>query len=305
VNASTRCQSPRQTQIQLPPIETSEAQPDDDADDNVDDDGDLSGPVSPPFATVNTSTRRRSSRRVVPTSSTGTPNILPPCADPVNTLTRRRSSRRVVPTSSTDTPIPPPTATVDTPTLRQCRSRRQTQLPSTETSEAQLDDDDSGDWGPFWEGRLSELADYRKIHGHCNVPRHYSENIQLSTWVSNQRRNHKLHQEGNKSPMTIFRIQALESLGFEWDSLGATWEDRLSELADYRKIHGHCNVPHRYRENTKLANWVETQRKHYKLHLKEKTSPMPTYRIQALERLGFEWAFEWDGPRTYKRCDRA
>jgi hypothetical protein len=27
------------------------------------------------------------------------------------------------------------------------------------------------------------------------------------------------------------------------DSLGALWEDRLSELADYRRVHGHCNVP--------------------------------------------------------------
>jgi hypothetical protein len=27
----------------------------------------------------------------------------------------------------------------------------------------------------------------------------------------------------------------------------------LCELADYRKIHGHCNVPYKYSENTKLA----------------------------------------------------
>jgi hypothetical protein len=37
------------------------------------------------------------------------------------------------------------------------------------------------------------------------------------------------------------RIKALESVS-EWDRFDATWEDRLSEL-DYRKIHGHCNVP--------------------------------------------------------------
>jgi hypothetical protein len=32
----------------------------------------------------------------------------------------------------------------------------------------------------------------------------------------------------------------------------SAWEDRLSELADYRRIHGHRNVPQN--ENTKLAN---------------------------------------------------
>jgi hypothetical protein len=34
-------------------------------------------------------------------------------------------------------------------------------------------------------------------------------------------------------------------------------EDRLSELADYRKIHGHCNV-RRIAEN-KVGKWVETK----------------------------------------------
>jgi hypothetical protein len=38
--------------------------------------------------------------------------------------------------------------------------------------------------------------------------------------------------------MITFRSQELESLGFEWDSHSAAWEDRLSELADYHKIHG-------------------------------------------------------------------
>jgi hypothetical protein len=53
--------------------------------------------------------------------------------------------------------------------------------------------------------------------------------------------------------MTLSRIQALECLGFEWDSLGATWKDRLSELAAYRKIHGNCHVPQRCSENAQLG----------------------------------------------------
>jgi hypothetical protein len=46
--------------------------------------------------------------------------------------------------------------------------------------------------------------------------------------------------------MTAFRIKELESLGFEWRIQGAAWEDDLSKLGDYRKIHGHCNVPYNY-----------------------------------------------------------
>jgi hypothetical protein len=89
--------------------------------------------------------------------------------------------------------------------------------------------------------------------------------------------------------MTLSRTQALESLGFEWVSQDATWEVRLSELADYRKIHGHSNVPYNYSENSKLVNWVTNQRSHYRLHVKGKKSQITLPRIQALESMGFEW----------------
>jgi hypothetical protein len=62
-----------------------------------------------------------------------------------------------------------------------------------------------------------------------------------------------LHEAGEASPMPNFRIQELKILGFEWNCKGAASEDRFSELADYRKIHGHCNVPQNYSEITKLG----------------------------------------------------
>jgi hypothetical protein len=143
--------------------------------------------------------------------------------------------------------------------------------------------------GATWEGHLSELAEYRRIRGHCNVPYNFSKKSKLATWVANLRSQYKLHQEGKASSVTNLRIQALESLGFEWNRFGATWEDRLSELAEYRKIHGNCNVPYNYSENPKLVNWVANQRQQYNSNLNRKTSPMTTFRIQELERLGFEW----------------
>jgi hypothetical protein len=143
--------------------------------------------------------------------------------------------------------------------------------------------------GTGWADRLSELAEYRKIHGHCNVPYNYSENAKLATWVTNQRSHYGLHEEEKKSSLTLSRINVLESLGFEWDSRGTAWADRLSELAEYHKIHGHCNVPMRYKENSKLAKWVSTQRSQYMLHRKGKPSSMTLSRIQILESLDFEW----------------
>jgi hypothetical protein len=175
--------------------------------------------------------------------------------------------------------------------------RRQTQLPPIDMSEPQLHDDtdyadnanDVSDLSrSFWEDRLSDLADYFKNHGQSNVPKNYCENTRLGKWVANQRCQYKLHLEGNISSITTYRIQALESLGFEWDSHEAAWEVRLSELADYRTLHGHCDVPRKYSENTKLANWVAKQREQYKLHLEGEASTMTPSRIQELERLGFE-----------------
>jgi hypothetical protein len=237
----------------------------------------------------------------------------------------------------TGTPVPPPTVTA----------------VADDSGDDDDDDDDVADAGQSWEDRLTELADYHKIHKHSNVPICYGENMKLGRWVGTQRTQYKLHEAGKKSQMTTFRIQGLESLGFEWDSYGATWEvrlselvgyrkehghcnvtkgngknaklarwvtnqrqryrfmtlpriqaleslgfewdrhgaaweDRLSELADYRKIHGHCNVPHCYSENTKLGYWVAGQKINYKLHRAGKKSPMTTSRIQALKSLGFE-----------------
>jgi predicted chitinase len=224
----------------------------------------------------------------------------PRVEEPLPTAADEAAIKIAAPTSITGTPIlPPNTTTVNALTRR--KSRRQTMLPSIETSQALLDggddDDDDDDAnahvgdlsGPSWEARLSELAEYRKIHGHCNVPRNYSENTKLANWVMNQRKRYKLYQEGETSAMTLSRIQKLESLGFEWDCLGATWEARLSELADYRKINGHCNVPRKYSENKKLANWVADQRKQYRSYQEGETSAMPLSRIQKLEGLGFEW----------------
>jgi hypothetical protein len=144
---------------------------------------------------------------------------------------------------------------VDISTRRQ--SRRQTHLPRIEKSGVHLDygdgdgddaNDDDGDLvrPSLWKDRLDKLANYRKIHRDCNVPERCSENIQLAKWVATQRRYYRLHRQGKTSPMTNYRIQAMESLGFEWGSHVAAWEDRLNELADYRKIHGHCNVPYNY-----------------------------------------------------------
>jgi hypothetical protein len=142
-----------------------------------------------------------------------------------------------------------------------------------------------------WKDHMSELLDYHDIHGHCNVPKRYSENTKLANWVSYQRQQYKLHEKGKPSQITTLRIQKLESSGFAWNTFEAVWKERLNELSDYNYIHQHCNVPspRRRSQRTKLGTWVKTQRREYRLYVGGKPSHMTPSRIQALEALGFEW----------------
>jgi hypothetical protein len=61
----------------------------------------------------------------------------------------------------------------------------------------------------------------------------------------------KLLLNGKPSSLTRDRIQALKSIGFVWDSQGATWLERLSELMDFHRVYGHCNA-----QCTRTRNWV-------------------------------------------------
>eukprot|EP00980_Cylindrotheca_fusiformis_P017099 scaffold5249_cov86-Cylindrotheca_fusiformis.AAC.3 len=71
--------------------------------------------------------------------------------------------------------------------------------------------------GQKWQSRLNELVEYQSKHGHCNVPNSCRSNPGLANWVKNQRRQYKLFQERKPSNMNQHRINALNTLSFDWD----------------------------------------------------------------------------------------
>jgi hypothetical protein len=84
--------------------------------------------------------------------------------------------------------------------------------------------------------RLSELADYRKSTVTAMFLR-ATKKTKACYLGRTQRKQYRLHlKEIAYHPA---RIQALESMVLN-GSASTAWEDRLSELADYRN--GHCNV---------------------------------------------------------------
>lgn len=140
-----------------------------------------------------------------------------------------------------------------------------------------------------WMEKYDELCEFRRIYGHCLVPNVFPENPPLAQWVKRQRYQYKLKCNNKRSSMSDERIQALEQVGFVWDSHSAVWDERLEELLEFRQVMGHCNVPSRYTGNHQLAVWVKRQRRQYKFYLENKPSAMTLDRIHRLEAIGFEW----------------
>jgi hypothetical protein len=150
-----------------------------------------------------------------------------------------------------------------------------------------------------WAEKYKELCQYRHQNGHCVVPREYNEKNSLARWVKRQRYQYKLLQEGKASTLTEERVAALESIGFVWDSQGASWYDRFNDLKTFKFLNKHCNVPHNYRDK-RLATWVRCQRRQGKLHMEGLSSNITLRRIQELDDLGFIWEL-----RIYKKGPRS
>ncbi|NIN00079.1 MAG: DEAD/DEAH box helicase, partial [candidate division Zixibacteria bacterium] len=98
-----------------------------------------------------------------------------------------------------------------------------------------------------WEEMFSALVEYRKVHGDCNVPQTWPENPKLGHWISVQRRFRE------KGRLSKERIRRLVEIGFIWDKKEAFWEEMFSALAEHKKAHGDCRVPHGWPENPKLS----------------------------------------------------
>jgi hypothetical protein len=128
-----------------------------------------------------------------------------------------------------------------------------------------------------WKQMYQELVEYHQAHGDCNVPRDYSENPQLATWVGGQR------QRNNRGNLDAEKIEKLDELGFSWNPKEDQWNQMLDTLVAYKEELGDCNVPRKYSSNPQLATWVSSQRRSMK---KDRLSPE---RIKKLNQLGFDW----------------
>ena len=138
-----------------------------------------------------------------------------------------------------------------------------------------------------WEARLQELKDFKEEHGHCNVSYKQGGPGGLGKWVQHQRRCQKY----NLTSMDSSHIQKLNDIGFQWSVRDVKWDAQFQELKEFKKQHGHCNVPATHR----LGKWVQEQRRNRKGR-KGRRSLDPC-RIRQLEEEGFQW-------QLFSRLDR-
>jgi hypothetical protein len=144
-----------------------------------------------------------------------------------------------------------------------------------------------------WADQYNKLAEFRADNGHCNVAASCSWDPELGKWICNQRERYRKGLLSNK------RTQRLKELGFQFDRHNDRWESRYCELIEFKEAYGHCNVPDKWPENPKLANWVMTQRQ------MNRKGELSQDRTQELEAIGFIWCRQnqsWD--EMYQRLTK-
>jgi hypothetical protein len=185
---------------------------------------------------------------------------------------------------------------------------------------------------PPWEMRIRQLEAYREDHGTLETIRRnhplLGEFVHTIRTAKRQKRipHDRMKQliEREYPYVVVFRIQPFpltKSLNydfvvgfiFETDFKHISFEERLEECWNFRRTHGHLNIPlpppyapvkpgatdeHSEEggereqpppKEAKLRNWAQYQRAEYRLFQRGKKSRMDKTRIDTLNELGFVW----------------
>ena len=155
---------------------------------------------------------------------------------------------------------------------------------------------DSNDVISF-DGRLAQLQEFKAKLGHVDVPRVYKDNVSLGRWCHVIRQSYQKVKEQKKAPYKISQeeITRLEEMGFQWRKTKfvkrnvkqKTFAERMQELKDFKKEHGHLRVTYGMNKNLAIfCGHMRTARRHPDRVNRIK---MTEERIQALDSVGFEW----------------
>ena len=140
-----------------------------------------------------------------------------------------------------------------------------------------------------WCRQMAQLRRFHAKHGHCNVQVGNSDYPKLGLWIKEQRRHYMSIKNGKSSPMTLDRFRQLSEIGFCYDTHEAIWQERLSELYEFKRVHGHCGVSSS-NVDARLLVWVHHQRRQHRKLMLGLPSHLTDARMQELDRLDFVWS---------------
>ena len=98
---------------------------------------------------------------------------------------------------------------------------------------------------------LTSTTSSTSTHNNNTTP---SEIKKLSKWVQNQRVHYKYYMNGDTKHIKKHRIDALNKIGFIWNTREYSWNVNFSNLQSYYAKYGHYNVSKRY--DSRLYSYV-------------------------------------------------
>ncbi|TKG95148.1 hypothetical protein EYV94_10585 [Puteibacter caeruleilacunae] len=108
-----------------------------------------------------------------------------------------------------------------------------------------------------WISKYLLLVDFKRQHGHADVPARYKNLKTIGYWVRRQR---LVHTKGKLDPG---RESLLKLIGFNFRLLDMhDWNKMYAKLNDFKVKFGHAHITESC-EDTQLHNWLVYQRKLY------------------------------------------
>lgn len=187
--------------------------------------------------------------------------------------------------------------------VKRDNKNRQEVLPLTDPET----DSDTGEENDYtWEDMYEELCHYKAEHGHCLVPRKYTNKSPIGKFVHQQRKEYQKKMKKKKSLLSEKQIRLLEDLGFVWNlpacsesskenkSSDDSWNACFEELKQHKAKHPCQDVHQIHSANKKLCDWINAQQVMYddweKGQGEQEMLESVEERIRKLEKLGFHFS---------------
>lgn len=114
--------------------------------------------------------------------------------------------------------------------------------------------DKGRNYDEIWWNSYVKLLNYKEKYGNTKVPMGFKEDPSFGTWVAMQRTKKR------KGQLKPDREALLNEIDFIWELRGQTFYEFYERLEEFKKKHGHLNIPAFNTEDKKLGRWVNVFR---------------------------------------------